>query len=216
MNVPTVYQEGLALFSGLSDEAEQELLAAIAQSPPSVSASRMISRVATAVRLTSKESVGKIINALFALHQFRSVSGSGPDAFVADVVNSIPQFRKAPPDQQTKILDRLKRAFLAQSLITAEKAYRLQRQHSSVFVSANAVTDIRPVFASEPDRPLLGAILIHTLKITCIEGGEFTDKFFALDDSDIATLQEVLARVEAKTKNLRSELARFAVRDLEA
>lgn len=216
MNVPTVYQEGLALFSGLSDEAEQELLAAIAQTPPSVSASRMISRVATAVQLTSKESVEKIIIALFALHQARSGGSAGPDAFVADVVNSVPQFRKASPDQQTKILDRLKRAFSVQSLITAEKAYRLQRQHSSVFASASAVTDIRPVFASEPDKPLLGAMLIHTLKITCFEGGEFTDKFFALDDSDIATLQGVLARVEAKVKNLRSEVARFAVPDLEA
>jgi hypothetical protein len=210
-----VYQEGLALFSSLSDEAAQELLTAIEQSPASVSASRMISRVAATVKLTGKEGVENTINALFALHQARSSSSFGLDAFVADVVNSVPQFRKAALDQQARILDRLKRAFSVQSLITAEKAYRLQRQHSSVFVSATAVTDIRPVFAPEPAKPLLGAMLIHTLKITCIEGGEFTDRFFAMDDNDIATLQEVLARVEAKTKNLRLELARFAVPDLE-
>lgn len=78
----------------------------------------------------------------------------------------------------------------ASYLDISEKASDLLIEYERIFSDSRIITDIRPVFDSETEKKVEGAILIHTLKIQ-YKDAEATKEFYvALDSDDLDNLHE--------------------------
>jgi hypothetical protein len=206
-NVPEVYQRGLEKIKELSPEAEREIVGVISNAPPLLNAGRLSSRLAEAVvSVIDEPALQAIISSVMALLAIRSSREVSAEELANDVIASMPIWRPLSPSERSELKQRLIRFFSLDTLRVGTKAATLQKNQDRVFRSAMTLTDIRPVFLNEPDSPIAGAMIIHDLKITYFQDGEFRDFYVALDDEDVASLQKVLARAEAKAKNLGSML----------
>ncbi len=94
------------------------------------------------------------------------------------------------------------------------KAASIGYQHERLFVDAQVLTDLRPVFEDDisDDHGPLGAVLSHLLRLHIIgQTGTHEDVYVALDDGDIATLREALDRAERKSALLRGRLQNLSL-----
>jgi len=88
--------------------------------------------------------------------------------------------------------------------ITA-KALGVMTEHEHVYCAAGTrvLSDLRPVFASEPDSMPDAAVIVHSLKLVYHEEGKTREFFVALDTDDLRHLGKLLKRAERKAKGLQ-------------
>jgi len=101
---------------------------------------------------------------------------------------------------------RLLRLLTTQSLPVAAKAIDIFLSHERLYDSGRIVTDIRPVFSDDPTEPPGAAVLVHVLQLAFTESGERRLFFVALDDADLAQLDEIVHRAKDKSLTLRRTL----------
>jgi hypothetical protein len=92
------------------------------------------------------------------------------------------------------------------TLNVVAKALRLQRDGEHLYCTAKILSDIRPVFGSDPNARPLGAVLTHTLKVGYHKGSDHREFHIILDANDLEALEEVINRARAKDKTLREFL----------
>lgn len=201
LTVPLAFRPTLAKLSSLPDEAIQELLAAIASATPISNPKTMASRIGLFVPSIPSEDLYQIFRVLFSLSAVRVINKVSMPGFLEDVCESL-QTRKGGNTAALK--SRLEQLLQAETLILATKASAIQREHANVLVNARILTDLRPVFLDGPES-LRGAVVVHTLKLTCVQASsDAREFFFALDDDDLAILQKTIIRAEAKSRTLRA------------
>jgi hypothetical protein len=198
--VPATFRPALAKLSSLTDESAQELLAAINASPPLSNPKTMASRIGLSVPSIPSEDLNRILRALFALSAVRVINKVPIPGFLDDVCESVSTKKEV---NAVALKSRLEQLLQSEPLILATKASAIQREHANVVVNARILTDLRPVFLDGPES-LRGAVIVHTLKLTCIQASDHREFFFALDDDDLGTLQKTIIRAEAKSKALRA------------
>jgi hypothetical protein len=93
--------------------------------------------------------------------------------------------------------------------ITA-KAAKVLLEHEHVFLEPRILTDIRTVFKDIEEQPV-GAVIVHNLRITYRQNDDRKEFFVALDDSDLASLSQEIARAEAKAKVLKKLLEKAEI-----
>jgi hypothetical protein len=98
---------------------------------------------------------------------------------------------------------------LDQSLGVTSKALDLMTEQHNLFLDANVLTDIRPVFGPNADDTPLASTLFHTLKIHYHEDSSHKEIFIALDSIDLKKLQDVLQRAILKEVSLKKWLNRL-------
>lgn len=113
-----------------------------------------------------------------------------------------------------RFVDRAVHILECSSVRLLGKAASIGYQHERLFVDAQVLTDLRPVFEDDisDDHGPLGAVLSHLLRLHIIgQTGTHEDVYVALDDGDIATLREALDRAERKSALLRGRLQNLSL-----
>ncbi len=120
-------------------------------------------------------------------------------------VAASPQFIPSD-DRHERFAHRIESLLKCEVIRIQSKALSLGAAHERVFVNAQIVTDLRPLFDndivenSEPE----AALLTHTLSIHFVASdGKHDNIYVSLDDEDIELLQEALSRAVHKAASLK-------------
>jgi len=219
LNIPRKYHEGIKLLVGLDNSAESEILASLKGAPPTLSRSSLVSNVMGALKNIPLAVVEPIVQALLSLYTVSAaLEYTSVDAFADDICRAVEGGRLVPnfdPDSQRRFKERLSRFLGLKNLGLVAKGLDLLSEHERLLCSARLITDIRPIFGTDPTRSPEAAIIFHVVMVRYHEGGELKQLTMALDDKDIKSLKATIDRAEHKASSLRSLLAEKAIQCLE-
>jgi hypothetical protein len=199
----------LALFSVADFEDLTRALETAAQSGLKGTASRM----GASVPGIPQADLEPLMEAIFAFSYLRSGRDLSLEELTAEIVEAVQRFEPEKLElkeaERASLAERLSRLLKIDTLVIATKARDLQTDHDHIYSSARVLTDVRPVFAVEPEKGPIGFVLFHNLKLTYTSRDSRGERslFIALDESDISNLRKVLERAETKAVAIRAKFA---------
>ena len=112
-------------------------------------------------------------------------------------------------DPDHRFTERIERLLNCDFVRLRSKASYIGSEHERVFAGAQILTDLRPLFndvgAGDPEPE--GALLSHTLSLHIVRSdGQHDNLYVVLDDNDLESLGQVIARAKKKAKALRDKL----------
>jgi hypothetical protein len=210
LNVPKEDREGLAKLIRLQNESINELVSALAGAPPSVDADQLASIIATKAKTISQGDIKPIASTIISFYYARAYLGySIPDfakAICESVSRGIVDDLKLSDQECSRFQDDLIKILSVDPLAARIKSQTVLREYEHILCDARVLTDLRPVFGSNPTAPPSGAGVIHTLRIRYHEGNEIKEFYVALDSDDIEDLRKSMERAKLKAESLQSVL----------
>lgn len=210
LRVPRRYEEGFAKIRDLSDESVRELLIALDELPATYNEVSLSEAVANAVDTIPARDVEEIVPALLSLYSYLDYSKSTIQEIAEGVSQSVGDTGFEDPEELgegSSLEDRLSQLLSVDSLKIAVRAGVLAIQNERPLQEARILTDIRPIFEpDQPEDPPMGAVIIHTLKVSYWAENETKDFFFTLDTEDVEKLAEQLERARSKADSLKAVL----------
>jgi len=162
--------------------------------------------------------LGEILDALSVLYHVRAYYDAPLDEFVADLADNMrsadPGF--TPGAATVEFMERIKRLLSIEDLAVAAKGDVLTAEHERTLHGLRILTDARPIFGNDVQKPPDAIAIGHMLKLTFHRGGRLEEEFFALDEDDLRSLKEAVQRAEVKANSLRAALAKSQLRVLSA
>jgi len=215
LRVPERHYDALVALLQLPESSWESLLASLRDWPPSLSVRGLAELVAP--KLNLPEDIARDgIRMLGSLYSARVRGNAAIEAFVEDVCRAAQasdrtEFR-APAESWT----RFKRALasvlsLEQTLGVRSKAFDLQLEHPRTLCTARILTDVRPVFGTDPTQPPPAVFVSHTLRIAYHEGDSLKEFFVALDSADLRELKGLIERASLKEANLRRFFGTYTI-----
>lgn len=197
----------------LSEPELEAFVAALTAAPLSAHVERSAEAAEAIVeRLPSvpAEAVTQMVATLFVLYAVRAQADVGVSEFTSDLIEAMQQSGNSglavPEGSLAAVRTRLSRLLEIEPLATMSKAVGLSTDYPRTFCDARILTDLRPVFSTDPAARPVGAVVAHTLKIEYHDSSGHEEFFVALDSADISTLQNALERAVSKAKSLASLL----------
>lgn len=209
--IPSQYENGFAkLISLLGSESAQELLEALKEVPPTIDYLTMTSELDQKVSTIPHDDVADIVFALLPL----STLQADLDTPASNIAESISREIERSDSESLKLTSEVRerfKGFLVELLSSpplkiAGKARNLQLEDEHVFQEARIVTDIRPVFGDDAASHPEGAIIVHTLKLSYLDGNQFKNFYISIDARDARVLRNLLERADTKAGGLRNVL----------
>lgn len=207
-SIPKEHQRVIADLARLSSTERSDLLNVLRNIKPSLDADHLVEQISESLSL-SEERIKGIISLIYSLYSVADYLERTPDQIAADVLETIKaadsgELSELTEDAQAAVQEFVYEALtLYNSLGISAKALRLARQHERIFLRAEIYTDLRPVFRiDDPEVRPAAAVLTHTLKLEYLQDGDNRTVFIALDNQDLAQLQETLDRAAKKHKAL--------------
>lgn len=210
LTIPPQYQGGLAKLARLSPNATYDLVSALGDAPPSLNPVTLSSELASRVSTISSEDLAEIVPALQSLYSLRAQLGASTPLVASSILeameNSGIQELVLSPEEEEGFQSRLVDLLSIEAFEMGEKANNLLYEHERVLREVRILTDVRPVFGSDPDALPEGAIVVHSLKIGHFEGSSYKELYFTLDEGDVSIFRTYLERADRKAESLRSML----------
>jgi hypothetical protein len=205
------YQGGLAKFRDLEAESAQELLVALKDAPSTVSSYSLSSAVAAKVDTIAATDVEEIVPSLLHVHSVRDISALPVSDLAEGIARGMEEASsngiRSSPQQHDSFRARLVEVLGIDQLRVIARAAGLLFENEHSATQTRILTDIRPIFEQEsPQAPPVGAVVVHTLKISYWADNEERSFFVALDTNDVRELSEQLERANLKADSLRSVL----------
>jgi hypothetical protein len=192
-------------------EQFSELLQATKEIPTSLNIYKLSERVAANTPNISKKRVSGILSVLMSLHRHLMDDETPSDALVESVCESIEADNEMDveftPDTRGTFAHRLRQLLDVERFAVWAKAFQILHEQPNQIDSVRILTDIRPVFSSDPRTPPKGSVITQTLKIRYRDERKLHEMFFALDTTDIENLIEALNRSKEKAANIRLHYA---------
>jgi hypothetical protein len=190
----------------------EQLLTAISESGPTLTSAKFYSQIAAKAPNVEEATISSIIRAAFSLYSGmqKAKASLTPEELADGVANSslIAKHTELSPDFKRTLSSRLGRLLKFNKVIAVtSKAFDVMTEHDKIFCDARILSDIRPVFADNPDTAD-AAVIIHNLQIGFHQQGTHHEVYVALDTDDILKLKEIVERAEIKTKALEAILKR--------
>jgi len=194
--------------ASLAPDAFESLLTAIKQTGPTLRGWEFSNNIAKKVPLIDRGDVGSLMSATVSLYVIRGRSDVSLSAQeIADGIMSsslIAESQVFTPEKKQILSDRIiKLLDCDKSIGVTSKAFDVMTEHENVFCDARILSDIRPVFANQPETAD-AAVIIHNLEIGFHCNGERQEIYVALDTRDIKHLKMIIERAEKKDKALQS------------
>jgi hypothetical protein len=211
--IPKEDQGAVVAITKLPDAALERLITALSSAPPISNPAEMKEHIAKELPAIESDKLEHVIEVLYTLYFVRELSGVSPSRFLADLMDGI---RKTRPELRdtSKLESQFNRLLNIETLLIIAKAARLQRDSERLYCEAKIISDMRPVFGSNPNVRPAGAVLIHTLRIHYHEGRDQREIHLALDSDDLSALAEVVRRAQAKDRVLRTVLKKSKLPNL--
>jgi len=219
LRIPKEGERGLKKLAALDDEAVRELASALREVSPVLSPSELSSKVASDTDTIPRRDIDDIVGVLLPLHLVRERR----DVSVSEIAEDVCQTMDRSDDSELRLSGKERERFKnhliellhVESVRVGAKAVEMLFENQRTFADGRIVTEVRPIFGTNPEDTPLGALIVHMLKITYREDGEEKEFFVALDTSDVDALRKVLDRAERKTESLKAFLERTRVSYIE-
>jgi len=219
LEVPEEYQEGLSKLISLSEESFQELLSGLESAPFALKYRSVAANAAKRITTIPAEDVQEAVEILVTLSIVRSGVDVTDDEFLndlCDALNSsgVPELQ-ITDENSDKVKQRIHLLLNTKSVEVASKARALQIEHDHRYCSARILTDIRPVFGSNPEDRPVAAVVTNTLRLTYHQGPELKEFYIVLNAEELRKLASAVERAEKKAAGLKSVLDSASVYYLE-
>lgn len=211
LSIPEQFQAGLAKLRELNEDTASSLLAAIESLAQESGKDSLSSQQLPPIKHLSQEDAQTILDGLTFLYRVRASSDATVAEFVSDAseamrYGAVPRY-KVPEGAITNFRDRINKFLSLESLNTLSKAIILRSEHEHTLCSARILTDIRPVFGPDPNAAPQTAVIFHMLKLAFHEASSIKEIYLALDESDLAELENLVERAKKKALSLHTILA---------
>jgi len=220
LEIPKEDAGSITTIRALSHASMEKFVSALTTAPLVSNPHEMAAHIAKRVPSISTDQLTRVLSTIYMLYHIRELAGVEHSQFLDDLMDAI---RRNPtlqlPEKETpKLRSLFERIMNIDSLNMVAKAGRLQRDGERLYCSAKILSDIRPVFGSDPAIRPVGAVLTHTLKVRYHEGEGRDHREFhvVLDSSDLDDLGDIIQRAQAKDKSLRGLLKSAELPGLDA
>ena len=200
LKIPDADKESVKALLSLTQSQLGSLVQAIKNAKLAKTRGKFSEGVASSFEDKERGTIHDVVSLILTLEVVRSRNGVSPEKFVEDFLDSAEAASLMPEDcDQKSISEHLLHIFTCGHTIGAiVKAERLVIDNPSIFLDSRILTDIRPVFLSDPrERPVLGVIQ-HTLQITYISDSGNKEFYVSMDPLDLTRLGEVVSRAIEK------------------
>jgi hypothetical protein len=218
LRIPQEDLPALSTVAGLQSSQLDRFIDAVNSVPPNRDSAALAKLIAKKIPSVPVDRLIRVLDMLQTLYDIRELSGVSAETFCEDLIDSI----RSNPDAQLskrqlpKIRLFFEKILEIGNLRTLAKASRLQRDGERLYCSAKILTDVRPVFKTDPSERPEGAVVTHTLKMGYHEGSAHKEFHVVLDTGDLVALNDAVSRALAKDKTLRDLLADAKLNDLGA
>ncbi len=206
----------------LPDERIEELYSALESTPPKLHARELVSEVAPKTKI-DRGDLNDIIRFLLTIYRARTESEGSESEYVPFIRDFFIEELKAnaeydelkPAQDSWDTFDARVERLLSfeQPLGMVDKALGLWIDHENTVHEVQIVTDLRPLFKSDPEQQPGAAMIVHRLRISYHKpGSDDVEEFFiAMDSDDIDRFRAILDRAEKKATSLKSMLKSASV-----
>lgn len=211
--IPETAERPLAEFAKLNPKQTSQLIEAVRTSKPALGIEEFAARVAPKSGL-ELATVGRILSMFAGMYLARTDASKTLEEFASDLSGALK--KRADQEMTPANWDAFAanvRAILAceRSLGVTAKALDLLTDHEHCLHSSRIVTDVRHIFAADPNLRPQSAVIIHVLNLVYHEIDGMKEVYMALDTSDLKRLKSVIERAEAKEVALKNLLKESGV-----
>jgi len=209
LQIPPAFKTPLANLIAMSSKDRQQLIEIIRAVPPGQDRATLAARIASETEL-DKERAGGIVSMLMSL--YRVIQNRTIDEFVGEVCDAVRTSRKVESkevDWSSFKQDLTALLSCDETFGVTAKALDIRKQHPHVYCTARILTDMRPVFKQDAEAGPVAAFVIHALRISSHDEGDFSevkDFFVSLDADDLRELSKLIDRALMKEASLKSLL----------
>ena len=154
LTIPERYYRGFESFARLDRDSAQQLHAALSTVSPQLRADQVASQVSAAVSGVPAAETKRIVRMLISLYLLRERNSQAADELAEEItraVNRTEDISKpekwSPEEFQSALVNFLR---IDGALEVISKASSVATDYERVFCSARVVTDVRPIFGSDP------------------------------------------------------------------
>lgn len=210
LRIPKENEKGLKKLVELDDESVRELILALGEVSPVLSSIGLSSKVASKVDTIPRSDVDDIVAVLLPLYLLRERHEVSTPAMAEDVCQALDR----SDEEELRLLGEEREHFKSRliefldvdSVRVGAKGLEMLFENQRSFLDARIVTEVRPIFGSDPEEAPAGALIVHMLKIVYREEGQDKELFVALDTTDVGVLRNALDRADAKAESLKNFL----------
>jgi len=163
----------------------------------------LIKEVVRAAQIREKDAA-VVVQALLSVYATRASHKTPVEQFLQDVCDAMQEMNLKPShgnwDQFKKFITEVLN--MKGAIEVTSKAFSILLGNERNFVGARIFTDIRPVFKENPSDPPAGAVIVHNIELSYMEGNAKRNFFLALDSRDLKRMKEVIERAFLKEASL--------------
>lgn len=213
LSIPSEYRRGFAALLTLREDQVQELASVLEEGQALRSRGELQLEMAAKVESIERDDLEEVIDTLISLFSLRD-NMSLPTPFFVDILSDA---MNESQDETLALSDEVSRESFNAKLTrfleigyleVAAKAISLGYEQDHILHGdARVLTDIRPIFTSEPEEPVMrGAMVTYTLKVEYHAGSRIEETFVNMSSPQIDQLIESLERARSKAENLKAVL----------
>ena len=204
IRIPPSLRSALEALAKLTQESFDSYVAVVGDVSATMSQEHFIVALKNNANTSGEADQEPFIDAAFGLHAGYRAASVTAEEFSTDVAKSLSQSNKLADRDQFEA--RIRALLSVQSLTLASRARGLLLETERHATEFRIVSDIRPVF-DKPGTTILGAIVMHSLRISYHEQKGSAALFVSLDSDDLKELSSVARRALEKEKMLNALVA---------
>jgi hypothetical protein len=204
--IPDRYKNGVVKLAKLSEDSFSQMISAFEGIGPKLFPDDLSTEAISKTKGISSEDLSEIIVAVMSLVSLRVNDDSTTEDLANRIVEAAHEANLAikTEEESATFKKRLIKLFELDTVFISAKALGILQNNENVFCSAKILTDIRPVFGSDPTVAPSAAVIVHMLDLSYHKKtGDLEHLYIALDSLDIDTLREALDRAEMKAESLK-------------
>jgi len=205
LSIPARHRSGVVKLLELSEDSFRQIISAFEGVGPKLFPDELSNQVISKIKGVSPEDLSEMIAMIMSLSSHRIHDESTTEELAEQVVQAAIEadIRIESEKEREAIKNRLLKFFELDTLFVSAKALGILQSNENLFCSARILTDLRPVFGSDPNIPPTAAVMVHMLDLGYHKNGELKHLYLAMDSLDTDILREALDRAESKTKSLK-------------
>jgi hypothetical protein len=211
LKIPDEHAAGLVKLQSLSSEKSSLLRDALASAAAKKDSADFSPTDIGPIEGLAETEVEDIVDAITGLYHAHAFYETPINQFLDEIVATMKAARKSGFSTDVGAIDTFKervRSFLdINQIALAAKSNVLGFEHERIVHGLRILTDARPIFGIDVEKPPEAIAIGHMLKLAYHRGGRVEEEFFALDEEDLQTLKKAVQRAELKAISLRSMLA---------
>lgn len=209
LRIPPRYLPGIRAIVRLTDEGAAQLHVVLQEVPRHLTSERLARQIAAAAPELADDAA-EVTEAVLSLVALLPEEAPATARLARDVSES-PDL-ELDAEARAILAERLSGLLSIDALQVSARALDVITEYERVFHDARILTDVRPVFRSDPSQGPAAAAVVATLKVDFHEADRsLSSAYFAMDHSDLLLLRDVIDRAIAKTESLKRLIERLDI-----